>query len=187
MALSDATDDRPLPANDQHPHDDIDAPADDSSAVHFHAQCMHANTQQHPLTTQEQEPHHDTLDLKVLNGTATDCSTDSSDNDPIAACSYLRRLIPALCYFELLRVSKGVAKANALFGAFCREFYPMFLRDYIHFTRAHLNDAEAINACAHEKYSLSACAVSHCKVQRRESRRRGGHDCKGGKGSGTDN
>ena len=65
-------------------------------------------------------------------------------SDLIASCSYLRRLITVLRYFELLRISNGREKGCALFGEFCAEYYPMFLRDYIHFTRTHLNDVETI-------------------------------------------
>ena len=99
------------------------------------------------------------------------CET-SATNDPIASCSYLHRLITALRDFELLRLTKGRDKANALFGDFCSESYHQFLSDYIHFMRTHLNDAIAINECAQKKYALSACVLSHCKVQHRESRRR---------------
>ena len=108
------------------------------------------------------------LDLKVLTETASNCNTDASDNDRIASCSYLKRLITALRYYELLTISKGREKGGALFSDFCDEHYPMFLSDYIHFTRTHGDDVEAINQDALNKYGLTACAVSQCKVQRRE-------------------
>ena len=112
------------------------------------------------------------ININILNETSTNCNTTTFHNDLIASCSHLKRLITALRYFELLRISKGREKGSALFGDFCAEFYQMFLNDYIHFTRSHLNDAAAINECAQKKYGFSTCAVSHCKVQRRESRRR---------------
>jgi len=145
------------------------------------------------------------IDLEVLHGTAVDCdvnetNTDSdsdadsaddskdatnddtnvsTENAIIASCAHLTRFVTAMRYHELLTSSKGRKKGNALFAEFCAEHYPLFLADYIHFMRRHANDAEAIKAEALEKFGLAPCSVSHCKVQRRDSRRRGGDKGKG--------
>ena len=42
---------------------------------------------------------------------------------------------------------------------------------------------EAIKAIAQSKFGLTHCAASHCKVQRRDSRRRGGEGCGDSKGN----
>ena len=127
------------------------------------------------------------VDLKLLSETASNCNTEASRNDRIASCSQLERLITALRNYELLTSSKGHEKGNTLFSDFCDEKYAMFLSDYIHFTRKHFDDVEAINEDAQNKYGLTACAVSQCNVQRREGRRRGheGGDTDKGGSSGT--
>ena len=140
----------------------------------------------------------DTFDLKVLNESTTDCSqikdgsvsedaskqtnTEESNNDIIASCSHLMRFITALRYYELLPAFKGREKGDTLFADLCVESYPLFLDDYIHFTRHHLGDIEAIKTESQKKFGLIHCAISQCKVQRRDSRRRGGKTCGASKG-----
>jgi len=75
-------------------------------------------------------------------------------------------------YYEQLTRSMGREKADARFCEFCAEAYPQFLSDYIHFTRKHINEAEAIKNEALRTFGLRECAASHCKMQRREGRRR---------------
>ena len=113
------------------------------------------------------DPSEGTVELKVLADTTLICYG-------IDSCSHLKRMLTALRYFELLSAAKGRDKAIALFGDFCDEHYPLFLSDYIHFTRRHIDDAEHIKeAAAQGTYSLKGCSASHCAVQRRSSRRRG--------------
>ena len=69
---------------------------------------------------------------------------------------------------------QGDEKGSALFAELCAAAYPMFLDDYIHFMRRHSDDAEAIKSDAHEKFGLTNCSISKCKVRRRDSRKRGG-------------
>ena len=132
-------------------------------------------------------PSNRTPDLKVLSKTHSNCVSNAylrctqtasyKKYGIIASCSHLKRFITAMRYHELLTAAKGREKGDALFTDFCGASYPCFLDDYIHFMRRHSDDLEAIKIDAHEKFGLANCAISHCKVQRRHSRRRGCEKC----------
>ena len=108
------------------------------------------------------------------------CSNDTTDACIIMSCSHLRRLIAALEFFERLSSSESSEKVSAVFSDFCNEYYPAFLSDYIHFTRKHLDDWQAIKEDAESTFEIKCCSASSCKLQRRDIRKRQSRG--GGKG-----
>merc|ERR1712013_747823 len=113
------------------------------------------------------------LNLEPLNGKDSQCTPNAPTNALIVSCSHLTRFVTSMRYFEVLNALKGRSKGSALFAEICAESYPLFLGDYIHFTRRHRDDMDALKANAQNVFGLAKCAISHCRIRRRESRKRG--------------
>merc|ERR1712013_835015 len=124
------------------------------------------------------------LNLEPLNGKDSQCTPNAPTNALIVSCSHLRRFVTAMRYYELIIASNGRSKGSALFAEFCAESYPLFLGDYIHFTRRHRDDMDALKANAQNVFGLANCAISQCALRRRESRKRGRGKGDDGEGEG---
>ena len=116
--------------------------------------------------------------LTVLQGTKSGCyvTRKSRDNavDIVKQCDHLSRIVEALKYYSLLMNAKKLDEGKRLFSDFCDEYYPQFLNDYIHLTTVHSDDLQAIHEDMKTNFAFKGCEMKNCKLERRESKKRGG-------------
>eukprot|EP01084_Bolivina_argentea_P032653 60446_1 len=84
------------------------------------------------------------VDLDTFKDTDNKCNQNINDNDnPIEACSAIKRLISSLKYYSMLKINTNIDHQN-IFCQFIGDIYKIYLDDYSHLIQDH-NNLESIN------------------------------------------